>query len=33
MNYEEIRYVVEAVKPKVLLIPVHTQHPKVFRPR
>jgi ribonuclease J len=30
LNYDEIRDVVETVQPKVL-IPVHTQHPEVFR--
>ncbi|MGD0171635.1 MAG: MBL fold metallo-hydrolase RNA specificity domain-containing protein [Halobacteriota archaeon] len=30
LNYDEIRDVVETVKPKVL-IPVHTQHPEVFK--
>jgi len=30
MNYDEIREVIETVQPKVL-IPVHTQHPEVFR--
>ena len=30
LNYDEIRDVVETVKPKVL-IPVHTQHPEVFQ--
>jgi len=30
LNYDEIRDVIETVQPKVL-IPVHTQHPEVFR--
>jgi len=30
MNYDEIREVIETVKPKAL-IPVHTQHPEVFQ--
>jgi ribonuclease J len=30
LNYDEIRVVVETVQPKTL-IPVHTQHPEVFK--
>ena len=30
LNYDEIRDVIETVQPKVL-IPVHTQHPEVFK--
>jgi len=30
LNYDEIREVVDAVRPKVL-IPVHTEHPEVFK--